>query len=107
MFITALKASGYRNLETTVGLCAPLAVLVGENNVGKSNVIDALRTVLEPEIGPRGRLWLNDEDFRHDGTGTRVVDELEIEVRLENLDAAEQARMVTCLAPDDGTGVAK
>lgn len=107
MFITALKANGYRNLHTTVGLCAPLAVLVGENNAGKSNVIDALRTVLEPEIGPRGRLWLNEDDFRHDGTGARVANELEIEVRLEQLDAAEQARMVTCLAPEEGAGVAK
>lgn len=107
MFITALKASGYRNLNTTVDVCAPLAVLVGENNAGKSNVIDALRTVLEPEIGPRGRLWLNEDDFRHDGAGTRLGDELEIEVRLEQLDAAEQARMVTCLAPDEGAGVAK
>ncbi len=107
MFITALKASGYRNLNTSVGLCAPLAVLVGENNAGKSNVVDALRTVLEPEIGPRGRLWLSEDDFAHDGTGTRLGDELEIEVRLEKLDAAEQARMVTCLAPDQGSGVAK
>lgn len=48
MHVTALRAVGFRNLDTTVELCDPLAVLVGENNAGKSNVIDALRTVLEP-----------------------------------------------------------
>jgi AAA15 family ATPase/GTPase len=42
MYVSALRAVGYRNLNTTIGVCHPLAVLVGENNAGKSNVIDAL-----------------------------------------------------------------
>jgi predicted ATP-dependent endonuclease of OLD family len=54
MRITALRAEGYRNLNGTYGLPAPLAVIVGENNAGKSNLIDALRTVLEPENPPTG-----------------------------------------------------
>lgn len=107
MQVSALRATGYRNLNTTIDLCAPLALLVGENNAGKSNVIDALRTVLEPEAGPRGRCWLREEDFSHDGLGNRVADELELEVELSALDAAEQARLVTCLAPNSGTGIAK
>lgn len=107
MYVSALRATNYRNLNTTIGLCHPLAVVVGENNAGKSNLIDALRTVLEPEAGPRGRCWLREEDFVHDGEGTRVADELELEVWLGGLDAAAQARMVTCLAPNEGAGVAK
>jgi predicted ATP-binding protein involved in virulence len=59
-------------------------VIVGENNAGKSNVIDALRTVLEPEVGPRARYWLREEDFAHDGHGTRIADELELEVQLSD-----------------------
>jgi putative ATP-dependent endonuclease of OLD family len=82
-------------------------VLVGENNAGKSNVIDGLRTVLQPEAGPRGRYWLREEDFAHDGTGSRITDELELEVRLDGLSDDEKARMVTCLAPNEGIGVAK
>lgn len=107
MYVSALRATGYRNLEGTVELCSPLAVLVGENNAGKSNVIDALRTVLEPEAGPRSRRWLRAEDFTHDGHGNLTADELELEVRLDGLSAGEQARMVTCLAPRMGPGVAK
>jgi putative ATP-dependent endonuclease of OLD family len=107
MHISSLTARGYRNLQGTVGVPHPLAVLVGENNSGKSNVIDALRLVLEPENPARGRYWARKEDFAHDGRGSRVSDEFELEVRLEGLDAAEQTRMVTCLVPDDGTGVAK
>lgn len=105
--MSAVRAANYRNLSTTIGLCHPLAVVVGENNAGKSNLIDALRTVLEPEAGPRGRCWLREEDFAHDGQGTRVADELELEVWLSGLDAAAQSRMVTCLAPNEGAGVAK
>ena len=105
--VTALRATGFRNLDTIVELCHPLAVLVGENNAGKSNVIDALRTVLEPEAGPRARHWLREEDFAHDGYGNRVTDELELEVRLGGLTKTEQARMVTCLSPKDGPGTAK
>jgi putative ATP-dependent endonuclease of OLD family len=105
--VTALRAAGFRNLSTTIELCHPLAVLVGENNAGKSNVIDALRAVLEPEAGPRARQWLREEDFTHDGHGNRVGEELELEVRLGGLTKPEQARMVTCLSPKDGPGTAK
>ncbi|WP_204079425.1 ATP-dependent nuclease [Mycobacterium riyadhense] len=47
------------------------------------------------------------DDFAHDGQGDREVDELELEVRLTGLDAGEQARLVTCLAPAMGPGIAK
>lgn len=105
--LTALKASGYRNLDGIYVLPAPLAVLVGENNAGKSNVIDALRIVLEPEseAGPIARLW--PEDFAHDGRGRPLAPELELEVWLADLSEAEQARMVTCLAPSLGPGCAR
>lgn len=107
MHITSITARDYRNLQGTVGLPHPLAILVGENNTGKSNVIDALRLVLEPENQARGRYWARKEDLAHDGHGNRLGEEFELEVRLEGLDAEEQTRMVTCLAPDDGAGVAK
>jgi putative ATP-dependent endonuclease of OLD family len=102
MHLSALVAAGYRNLDGYYPLCHPLAVIVGENNSGKSNIIDALRTVLEPEQGPRHRYWLTPEDFRHDGTGTPTTDHLELEVQFGELTEPERARMVTCLAPSLG-----
>jgi putative ATP-dependent endonuclease of the OLD family len=107
MQVSALCASGYRNLDGVIEVCHPLSVLVGENNAGKSNVVDALRTVLEPEAGPRARCWLREEDFAHDGKGQRIADELELEVRLSGLSNEEQGRMVTCLAPDSVGHVAR
>lgn len=107
MYVNKLSVSGYRNLDGEYPLCHPLSILVGENNVGKSNIIDALRTVLEPESGPRARAWLAAEDFAHDGCGTLITDQLEIEIQLGELDDGEQARLVTCLAPSLGAGCAR
>ena len=36
VFVNALVATGFRNLDGRIPLCAPLAVLLGENNSGKS-----------------------------------------------------------------------
>jgi putative ATP-dependent endonuclease of OLD family len=106
--VKALESKGYRNLDGRVEVCSPLAVLVGENNAGKSNVIDALRTMLEPEAGPRHRWWLRPEDFAHDGrSGEPLKDELELTVELSDLTPAEKGRMVTCLAPGAGPDAAK
>lgn len=106
MHLGAITASGFRNLEGRIPLCEPLAVLVGENNAGKSNAVDALRLLFIPEAGPRGRRWITADDFAHDLVGVRVTDEFELEAELHGLDGADQARMVTCLAPSLGEPVA-
>ncbi len=105
--VAAIHARGFRNLDGRNPLSASLAVLVGENNAGKSNLIDACRVLFEPEAGPRARRWITAEDFAHDGTGTRTTDEFELEAEVVDLSEAEQARMVTCLAPSLGTGCAR
>ena len=53
MFVTAISATGFQNLSGRIPLCYPLAVIIGENNTGKSNLIDAMRLLFEPE-GDRG-----------------------------------------------------
>lgn len=107
VFVSALVVSGYRNLDGRIPLCKPLSVLLGENNAGKSSVIDALRILFEPEAGPRARRWITEQDFRHDDVGQLVNDELELEAHLLELTAEEQVRMVTCLAPSLGPAAAR
>jgi len=107
MRIAAIQAHGFRNLDCRVPLAANLAVLVGENNAGKSNVLDACRLLFEAEAGPRGRRWITEDDFAHDGAGARTSDSFELEAELVDLDDAEQARMVTCLAPSLGPACAR
>jgi putative ATP-dependent endonuclease of the OLD family len=77
--VAAIRAQGFRNLDGRVPLSNPLAVILGANNAGKSNVIDACRALFTPEASPRARLWLGADDFAHNGAGRRVADELELE----------------------------
>lgn len=107
MRVAAIVARGFRNLDGRIPLSAPLAVLVGENNAGKSNVIDACRVLFEAEAGPRTRVWLDAQDFAHDETGVRLTDDFELAAELADLSDDEQARMVTCLAPSLGSGCAR
>jgi AAA15 family ATPase/GTPase len=48
--VSSIECSGFRNLHETIEIAHPLAVLVGPNNAGKSNVVDALRMVLTPLV---------------------------------------------------------
>lgn len=63
MHISLIDVSNYRNFKSLriEGLPAT-AVFVGENAVGKSNLLDALRLVLDPSLPDTGRM-LSDEDF--------------------------------------------
>jgi putative ATP-dependent endonuclease of OLD family len=108
VFIDSLKLSQFRGISTTLWFNSPLAVVVGENNTGKSAAIDALRTVLWPSDGPRARRWITVEDFTHDPvTGGRTSDAFEIEVGFGGLSASDEAEMVTCLSPSLGAGFAR
>jgi putative ATP-dependent endonuclease of the OLD family len=107
MYVAAIRAQGFRNLDGRIPLCHPLAFVIGENNTGKSNLIDALRILTEPEAGPAARRWLNKQDFAHDGAGNRTTDTLELEAEFDALTEDEETRMVTCLAPSLGPHTAR
>jgi putative ATP-dependent endonuclease of OLD family len=102
-----MRLEGFRGLSCNVELAGPLAVIVGENNSGKSAVIDALRSVLWPADGPQARRWIRIEDFTHGIDGSRATDRFEIEVVLAGLKADDENALVTCLSPSLGNGMAK
>lgn len=63
MFLEKLKITGYKNFrdEFTVQFTKGLNVLMGENGVGKTAIIDAIRLMLlEDEFGRRG---ISETDF--------------------------------------------
>src|SRR5438552_3605624 len=70
MHISKIEIINYRNFkQLSVAGLPPTAVVVGENNVGKSNLLDALRLVLDPSLPDNARI-LRSEDF-WDGLGSR------------------------------------
>jgi putative ATP-dependent endonuclease of OLD family len=64
MYLSSLTVERFRSCEkTVVDFQDDLTVLVGENNGGKSNIIDALRLLTLPLNGRRER-YPEDEDLR-------------------------------------------
>jgi putative ATP-dependent endonuclease of the OLD family len=75
MHLASLKISRFRSCDNvTVSLRPDLTVLVGENNGGKSNVVDAIRLLTLPLSGRRER-YPEDEDVRRHA----VVPSFEVE----------------------------
>lgn len=75
-----------------------LTLLVGQNDSGKSAIVDALRLIL----GTTSQDWLRitEDDFhRSDGS---VADEFSISCRFEDLSDAEAARFLEWLSLTDG-----
>ncbi|WP_247570138.1 ATP-dependent nuclease [Ralstonia pseudosolanacearum] len=68
MHLGSLTISRFRSCDdVTISLRPDLTVLVGENNGGKSNVIDAIRLLTLPLSGRRER-YPEDEDVRRNAT---------------------------------------
>jgi putative ATP-dependent endonuclease of OLD family len=68
MYLASLAISRFRSCDNvTVSLRPDLTVLVGENNGGKSNVVDAIRLLTLPLSGRRER-YPEDEDIRRHAT---------------------------------------
>ncbi len=58
MYLSSFAISGFRSCgEVTVPLRSTLTLLVGENNAGKSNIIEALRLATKPLNGRRTRYF--------------------------------------------------
>lgn len=80
-----------KHLELNLG--RGLNVLVGENDAGKSNIIDVMRYVLL--TSSNDYLRIGDDDFHIEGTDQAA--ELELEVELRDLSKAQQAALLDWL----------
>ena len=70
MYLRSLKLSNFRSCyDTTVAFQPTLTLLVGENNSGKSNVIEALRLATAP-LNLRRTRYFEADDRSHGGTAT-------------------------------------
>ncbi len=68
MHLDSLRLERFRSCpDVTINLRSDLTVLVGENNGGKSNIIDGLRLLTLPLNGRRER-YPEDDDLRRGST---------------------------------------
>lgn len=100
MYLKTLTLSNFRSFEQTdIPLCTDLTILVGENNGGKSNAIDAIRLLTTP-LGGRRELYCETTDIRF-GSPKR---QFELIGRFEELSPPQQGRMISAATDHAITG---
>lgn len=93
MYLESLKITRFRSfLDSTIHLHPNLTVLLGENNGGKSNIIDAIRLVTQPLNGRRER-YAEDEDLRRGSTEQYF----EIEAHYEALSETSKGLLISAV----------
>ncbi|MEV0093682.1 AAA family ATPase [Streptomyces sp. NPDC050738] len=68
MYLDQLRLQGFRTAaDTTVSFQPDVTVIVGENNAGKSNVMDAIRLLTLPLDGKGSGIYPDRDDVHRDG----------------------------------------
>lgn len=66
MYVSRLEIENYRNFKTIAVDLKPLTLIIGENNVGKSNLLDSLGLIFSQEVSFFKRRMLEVSDFNYD-----------------------------------------
>jgi len=102
MHISKLHIRNFRcigNLELSFD--SGLNVIIGENNTGKTAVLDALRIILA-RGDERRDIWIGEDDFHVDSTG-KHASSIEIDVVFSKPSVEQQAAFIELLTvPDSG-----
>lgn len=97
MYISTLTIEHFRGFEqpTTFKFNKGLNVLIGENDCGKTSILDAIRYVLGTT--DQGWIKIEESDFFNEDTSK----EISIKLKFEDLTNDEQACFLECLSYDD------
>ncbi|SIN77803.1 ATP-dependent nuclease [Vannielia litorea] len=96
MHLSELELNNFRSFsEETVHFEKKLTVLVGENNGGKSNIIDAIRLLTTP-LGGRRELYCEHTDIRFGSSPASF----ELKANFQDLTPPQQGRMLSATMDD-------
>ncbi|MGY4403730.1 ATP-dependent nuclease [Bradyrhizobium sp. USDA 3315] len=91
MYLKKLVLNNFRSFgQSEIPLCKDLTILVGENNGGKSNAIDAIRLLTAP-LGGRRELYCEATDIRFGSANRRF----ELSATFTELNPAQRGRMIS------------
>lgn len=91
MYLSSLELDNFRSFDKDcVRLQQDLTVLVGENNGGKSNLIDAIRLLTAPQ-GGRREIYCEETDVRFESGQKKF----EITATFSELSAPQQGRLLS------------
>lgn len=66
MYIKKLQIQNYRNFKDFSIILKPLTLVIGENNIGKSNLLDSIGLIFSQDVSFFKRRMLKVSDFNHD-----------------------------------------
>ena len=99
MHLQKLHLHNFRSFSNEKVAFEPkLTIIVGENNGGKSNIIDAIRLASMP-LGGRRELYCEPTDIRFDSTPRAF----EIDLTFSNLSPSQQGRLLSATIDDTMT----
>lgn len=81
MRISRVQIKNFRNFKALDVQTGDNLVIVGENKVGKTNFLHALRLVLDPTL-PESSRWLEEKDF-WDGLETKISKDVSAEISID------------------------
>lgn len=91
MYLQSLNLNNFRSFgQSEIPLCRDLTILVGENNGGKSNAVDAIRLLTAP-LGGRRELYCEATDIRFGSAELKF----ELTATFAELSPAQQGRMIS------------
>lgn len=100
MYLKKLGLNNFRSFEQAeIPLCEDLTILVGENNGGKSNAIDAIRLLTTP-LGGRRDLYCETTDIRFGSTERKFS----LTASFAELNPAQKGRMISAATDAAITG---
>lgn len=93
MFLDTLRLNNFRSFDDEqICFGKDLTILVGENNGGKSNTIDALRLITTPLSGRR-EIYCESSDIRFGGTEPKF----EVQATFSELSVPQQGRLISAV----------
>ncbi|MBP7068239.1 MAG: recombination protein F [Methanosaeta sp. PtaU1.Bin112] len=98
MYLSKIVVNNFRNLKMIeVELSQGLNVIVGENNVGKTNLLDALRAALGSASAFVDPIRLSKDDLYVDQNGQAVKEPIRVDLNFSDLSGDEQAEFLEAL----------
>lgn len=98
MHLHLIRVRNFRGLkDVSVSLASGLNVLVGENNVGKTALLDAVRAALGPAASTGEILKLGPDDRHRQADGTYLDQPILITLVFSDLSTDEQAQFIDIL----------
>jgi putative ATP-dependent endonuclease of OLD family len=93
MYLSHATIKNFRSLrDLTVEFQKGLNLILGRNNIGKTNLLSAIRIAIGPQASRGDSLWLEEDDFfRPSGTEART-EQISIELVFEDLSELQRSQ---------------